>query len=347
MALCEVKNLIKHSMLKDNTSLSICIPTFNRPKAFKRFLSRLLPQIDSRVEIVIRDDSPNDDTKKIFYSLIEDINISHKYFHDSKIGLDAAVLFLLENASGDYVWFFGDDDELLDGGIKAVLNLMDNNNDLNFIWANFALSDKSNLAVNRSNGFFESQDDMLESLAHDICLLSTQVVKRKVALKGLERAQKHIHGFAFASTAIVLYAATEPGRSYFLRGPFVLCNPTSMDEIKSKTTQGGVINNDGFITYGIYFFELMKDFNDRFSRKSIRKTLNGNFACLWRGILVGWVGGWDTPKGKRIQMLKYYWSYPECWVAFSIMLLPRWMVIAFYKFYKIFYSQRKFTFLKK
>ena len=80
MALCEVKNLIKHSMLKDNTSLSICIPTFNRPKAFKRFLSRLLPQIDSRVEIVIRDDSPNDDTKKIFYSLIEDINISHKYF---------------------------------------------------------------------------------------------------------------------------------------------------------------------------------------------------------------------------------------------------------------------------
>ena len=224
---------------------------------------------------------------------------------------------------------------------------MDNNNDLNFIWANFALSDKSNLAVNRSNGFFESQDDMLESLAHDICLLSTQVVKRKVALKGLERAQKHIHGFAFASTAIVLYAATEPGRSYFLRGPFVLCNPTSMDEIKSKTTQGGVINNDGFITYGIYFFELMKDFNDRFSRKSIRKTLNGNFACLWRGILVGWVGGWDTPKGKRIQMLKYYWSYPECWVAFSIMLLPRWMVIAFYKFYKIFYSQRKFTFLKK
>ena len=102
MALREVKNLIKHSMFKDNTSLSICIPTYNRPKAFKRLLSRLLPQIDGRVEIVIRDDSPNDDTKKIFYSLIEDINISHKYFHDSKIGLDAAVLFLLENASGDY-----------------------------------------------------------------------------------------------------------------------------------------------------------------------------------------------------------------------------------------------------
>ena len=273
--------------------------------------------------------------------------ISHKYFHDSRIGLDAANLFLLENASGDYVWFFGDDDELVDGGIKAVLNLIDNNNNLNFIWANFALSDKSNLAVDRINGFFESRDDILDSLGTSIGLLSTYIVKRNAAIKGLERAKKHVHGFSFASTAVVLYAASEPGRSYFLRGPFVLCNPTTMDEIKSNTIKDGGIYNDGFITYGIYFLELIKDFKDRFSSKSIRKILKVNFSSLWRGMLVGWVGGWDTPKGKRIQMLKYYWSYPEFWVAFPIMLLPRWMVIAFYKFYKIFFSHRKFVFLKK
>ena len=334
------------SCSQDRISLSICIPTYNRPKAFNNLWSYLLPQIDNRVEIVVRDDSLNDTSKKIFHSLVNDTKISYKYFHGSKIGLDASNLFLLENASGDYVWWFGDDDKLLDGGIKAVLNLIDNN-DLNFIWANFAVGDMSILAVDRSNGFFESGDDILESVSTAMGLFSTAIVKRKVALKGLERAQKHIHGFAWAGLAIVLYAASEPGRSYFLRGPFIMNHPTTHDEIKSKTTQGGVINNDGFITYGIYFFELMKDFNDRFSRKSIRKISNVNFSNLWRGMLVGWVGGWDTPKGKRIQMLKYYWSYPECWVAFPIMLLPRWMVIALYKFYKIFYSHRKFAFLKK
>ncbi len=329
-----------------NISLSICIPTYNRPEAFSNLLSHLLPQIDDRVEIVVRDDSPNDNSKKIFHSLVNNTKINYKYFHDSKIGLDAASLFLLENASGDYVWWFGDDDELLDGGIKAVLNLMDNNNDLNFIWANFALGDKSNLAVDRSAGFFESQDDMLESLGNSIGLISAAIVKRKVALKGLERAQKHIHGFSWAALAIALYAASEPGRSYFLRGPFILCNPTTIDEIKSITVKGVDIDNDGFITYGIYFLELLEDFKDRFSAKSIRKILTVNFSSLWRGMLVGWVGGWDTPKGKRISLLKYYWSYPEFWVAFPIMLLPRWMVIALYKFYKIFYSHRKFIFLK-
>ena len=333
-------------MPQDSISLSICIPTYNRPKAFKRLLSHLLPQIDSRVEIIIRDDSPNNDTKKIFHSLFDDTNISHKYFHGPKIGVDEANLFLLENASGDYIWWFGDDDELLDGGIKAVLNLIDKYNDLNFIWANFALIDKSSLAVDKDSDFFRNGDEILESLGTNIGLLSTQIVKRKVALRGLQRAQKHIHGFSFASTAIVLYTASEPGRSYFLRGPFILCNPTTIDEIKSITVKDGDINNDGFITYGVYFLELLEDFKDRFSAKSIRKILTVNFSSLWRGMLVGWVGGWDTPKGKRMSLLKYYWSYPEFWVAFPIMLLPRWMVIALYKFYKIFYSHRKFVFLK-
>jgi len=333
-------------MSKNKIKLSICIPTYNRPEAFKRLSHHLLPQVDSRVEIVVRDDSPNDNSKEVFYELFDNTNISYKYFHDSKIGLDAANLFLLENASGDYIWWFGDDDELLEGGIKAVLDLIDKYNDLNFIWANFVWGDKRNLAVDRSDGFFESGGEILESLGTNIGLLSTYIVKRKTALGGLQRAQKHIHGFSFASTAIVLYAASEPGRSYFLRGPFIFCNPTTVDDIKSITVKDGDINNDGFITYGVYFLELIEDFKDRFPAKSIRKILTVNFSSLWRGMLVGWSGGWDTPKGKRMTLLKYYWSYPEFWVAFPIMLLPRWLVTILYKVYKIFYSHRRFIFLK-
>ena len=330
---------------QDRISLSICIPTYNRPKAFNNLLSYLLPQINNRVEIVVRDDSTNDNSKKIFHSLVNDTKISYKYFHGSKIGLDASNLFLLENASGDYVWWFGDDDKLLDGGIKAVLNLIDNN-DLNFIWANYAVGDKANLAVDKNSGFFRSPDDCLESIGISMGLFSTAIVKRKVASRGLIHAQKHIHGFSWAALAIVLYTASEPGRSYFLRGPFIMNTPTGVDEIKSITVKDGNIKNDGFITYGVYFPKLLKDFKDRFSSKSIRKILIVNFSSVWRGMLVGWVGGWDTPKGKRIKMFKYYWSYPEFWIALPIMLIPRSIVILLYKIYKIFYSHRKFIFLK-
>jgi len=76
----------------------------------------------------------------------------------------------------------------------------------------------------------------------------------------------------------------------------------------------------------------------------VRKVIKKSFASLWRGMLVGWIGGWDTPKGKRWRMFKLYWSYPECWIALPIMLMPLWVNRGLYRVYKIFFSHRKFVF---
>ncbi len=35
----------------------------------------------------------------------------------------------------------------------------------------------------------------------------------------------------------------------------------------------------------------------------------------WRGVLVGWAGGWDSPAKKRALLLKHFWSFPEVWIA--------------------------------
>jgi glycosyltransferase involved in cell wall biosynthesis len=97
--------------------LSLCIPTYNRPAEFKRMLSKVLIQITDDVEIVIRDDSETFESRDIFDELMRDKNIKKQYHVGEKIGLDAASLFLFNNALGEFVWLFSDDDELLDGGI--------------------------------------------------------------------------------------------------------------------------------------------------------------------------------------------------------------------------------------
>lgn len=59
-------------------------------------LRLLVPQLDSRVELVVRDDSDNDFSQKLFEDIALDKTFSTQYYKGKKIGLDAANLFCLK-----------------------------------------------------------------------------------------------------------------------------------------------------------------------------------------------------------------------------------------------------------
>jgi glycosyltransferase involved in cell wall biosynthesis len=323
--------------------LSLCIPTYNRPEEFKRMLSGVLPQLTDEVEVVVRDDSSTPETKDIFDKLVLSRGIEYQYHVGEKIGLDAASLFLFDRARGEFVWLFSDDDELLDGGIAEVLALIDADPSLNAIWANFDSDLPSGLAVkNRGSGYFQSGSEVLEVVGTGIGLVSTQIFRRKRGLLGFDIAKKHIVGFSFASTAVYISVLAGPGKFYFMNGPYILCHPTTNDEIMSATNRTGEIINNGFHVYGVEFHNIVREFDGKFDQKSVRKLLSENFGALWRGMVIGYAGGWDTPRNKRLQMLKIYWSYPECWLALPLLCAPRVINKVLYRIYKMFFTRRKF-----
>lgn len=325
--------------------LSICIPTYNRPIALERLLINLIPQLDERMEIVVRDDSQNQDSVKIFEKLTLQKKYSTQYYKGEKIGVDAANLFLLEKAKGEYIWWFSDDDTLLENGIKALIDIIKGDPNINFVWANFSYQNISTLVLDRPSEYFKSGSDVIEYLGVNIGLMSTYIVKRDIGRLGLEYARKHVNGFSFAATAIVLWVLTQPGNFFFMRGPFVLCNPTTIDEFKKTVIkQDGGIDNPAFDIYGIYFYNVVKGLESKFEYRAVRRLLSLNFGSLWRGILVAWVGGWDSPKGKRMRMLRIYWSYPEFWIALPLFCMPHQLVKYSYWVYKIFFRHRKLVF---
>ena len=61
------KNQTKEEL--KNILLSICLPVYNQPdkvrEFFKNIIPQLNPEISSHIEIVIRDDSTNDETKNV------------------------------------------------------------------------------------------------------------------------------------------------------------------------------------------------------------------------------------------------------------------------------------------
>jgi len=328
--------------------LSICIPTYNRPREFERLLSHLLPQLDERMEVVVRDDSETEASLSLFERMTKEGNYTTQYYTGPKIGLDAANLFLLEKAKGKYMWWFSDDDILITGGIERAVGLIERDPGLSFIWANFGYGELARMVVNRPDGYFRDANDVIGCLGVNIGLLSTYIIKTSLGRLGLTYARKHVRGFAFASTAVVVWILTQPGRCYFMRGPYILCNPTTREEIVKMTIrEDGQVVNNAFVTYGVYFRDVIMGQSGRFSKASVRRLLSLNFGALWRGMLVGWIGGWDSPEGKRLKMLNLYWTYPECWIAIGLFCLPRPIVSQLYRIYGVFFSERRFVGLRR
>ena len=304
----------------------------------------VLPQLTEETELVVRDDSPNDETKKIFDKLIQGKSINFRYFKGEKIGLDAANLFLIENARGGYVWWFSDDDEMRPGAIHRVLELVRQDPAISFLWANFDFAQENNPVVVREDGFFRDRNEVIETLGVNIGLLSSLIFNRAGALAALPAMKKHLVGFSFAGLVPVLSILSGSGKFYFLKGPYVLCHPTTIEEIKKITTKTGEVKNEGFNVYGVDYYNIMMEFAGKFKKRSVRKALAVNFGSLWRGMLVGWVGGWDTPRGKLWKMFRLYWSFPEFWIALPFFLMPLWLNRILYRIYKVFFDRRRFRF---
>lgn len=322
--------------------LSVCVPTRNRAKKLQNMLQGLLPQLDEGVEVIILDDSDEETTKKYAQSLPNNF----RYFKGVGLGVDQAALSLVEMAVGDYIWFFSDDDEWAPGALKKLREIVKEKS-YSTIWANFAVNELDSLAVDMPERAFNNPDEALRCLGLNVSLISTQIIRRRDALASLDFASRHVHGFSFASTALFLSALGSGGTSYFFRGPALICHPNTIEDIKEITTSDGVITNNNFQTYGEYYTKLLVDLPSAFSASQVRSAVKQSFSSLWRGMIVGWVGGWDTPKNKRVKMLRLYWSYPESWVALTLFILPRQFVAILFRFYKVFFSHRTFVFFDR
>ena len=320
--------------------LSICILTYNRAPEMERLLNSLAPQITDEVELVIRDDSTNNDTKLLVERFSKLIPI--RYFHGEKGGIDKTIIFLTQEARGEFVWWLGDD-EVVPGGVGAVIEVIKQNRDVTFIWANYRLENSVELAIDLyENRFFDNRDELLELGGAGLGFVSATIFKRNLALLGIERSKKYI-GSLFVNLYLVLYVISRPGKYYHIQSPIVICYPTMSDEIKSIVVQSdGEIINRGFEVYGIIFPNIVREFSGIFSQGAVRRTIKNSFGHTWRGMLVAWVGGWDTPSGKRWEMFKHYWNFPEFWVAIPFFMMPLWLNKLLYKIYKIFFRHRKF-----
>jgi acetyltransferase-like isoleucine patch superfamily enzyme/glycosyltransferase involved in cell wall biosynthesis len=118
--------------------LSICIPTYNRSKFLRSNLLSIYNQLDvtdNSIEIIVSNNCSTDDTAEVVKPYLSNLNF---FYHQQSenLGLVKNVLKVVnEYAKGDFCWIVGDDDFILPGALKNVLDILDANKDIDFIYA--------------------------------------------------------------------------------------------------------------------------------------------------------------------------------------------------------------------
>lgn len=308
--------------------LSICIPTYNQPEKLRRLLLGLVDQITPEVELIVRDDSTNDKSKAVIEEFSNKVPI-RAYIRGEKEGLDAALVFLVREARGRFVWWMGDD-VIASGAVARVISLIRQHPDLSFILVNSRdIADDKVVAINdRTERFFRDRNEVIETDIGLLGFITGTLFRKDAAMPGLPGAEKYV-GSAFACMYIVLYVLTQPGTFYFLGTPYILSDAKLPGEVRWY---------DQFQVFCISLFRVVMAFEGKFEKKSIRKTLSKNLRQAIKAVIVergmGLTTGFGSCSPKIVPMMKLYWNYWEAWLALPFLACPRPILKMLYGVYK-------------
>src|SRR3989344_9093634 len=106
--------------------LSIAIPTYNRAGFLQILFDNIVPQIiaaDDAIQICISNNASTDNTRPVIANVEEKHPGLIKY-HQQERNFGAHVNFLkvMDMSDGQFVWLLGDDDLVVESGIKKLID---------------------------------------------------------------------------------------------------------------------------------------------------------------------------------------------------------------------------------
>jgi glycosyltransferase involved in cell wall biosynthesis len=126
--------------------ISICIPTYNRALLLDRSLDSIIKEfLDYDIEIIISDNASSDNTQEVVSGYQEEYSFIKYFRNATNLGLDENAVICIKKAIGKYVFMFSDDDILLHGCAKEIMQVINELNP-NFMYLNYKnFGEKSNV----------------------------------------------------------------------------------------------------------------------------------------------------------------------------------------------------------
>jgi abequosyltransferase len=124
--------MLEESAIINQLLLTIAVPTYNRARYLELCLERIYKEIANLseaqrflVKVYVSDNASQDDTSKIIAKYQELLAGRFEGWRNSdNIGPDYNFVQCYDSATTPYIWIIGDDDVLLSGGLKMVLDVL-------------------------------------------------------------------------------------------------------------------------------------------------------------------------------------------------------------------------------
>jgi len=113
------RQMANSTIVNESPKVSVIIPTYNRPKLLLRAINSVVTQTYTNLEIIVIDNASTDNIEEI----VKNFNDNRiKYLrHDENRGGSAARNAGIKNATGEYISFLDDDDEILPEKIQRQI----------------------------------------------------------------------------------------------------------------------------------------------------------------------------------------------------------------------------------
>jgi glycosyltransferase involved in cell wall biosynthesis len=243
----------------NNIVLSIAIPTYNRAEWLKLCLSRLIPQLEGvygEVEVTIYDNASPDHTADVAKSfLVENLPIT--YIRNSEnIGSDKNIAQCFNKAIGRYVLILGDDDVVLDGSLKKIIEVLNKKQyDHGAIYMR-AYGYDNNYCTEKPFQFFRQSkvysdaDEFMCKCSSGMAFISSLIInKSKIATID---ANQFI-GTALVQTYLFYEAVRSAKTNYFIDEYFIAAKRIEQRDYDVTKVFGTALNDalDHFVTLGL------------------------------------------------------------------------------------------------
>ena len=141
--------------------ISVCVPTYNRPHLLEQLLKSILNQSYNNIEVIITDNSSNNETYLMIRSEFNDPRVKY-YKNESNLGMGGNTRKAISLAKGDYFTFTADDD--LWTNTDKLLNqhnFLNLNCNINIVYCNASSIDYSGKNLSDFTSIYNSDSDSI------------------------------------------------------------------------------------------------------------------------------------------------------------------------------------------